>query len=127
MRGRSIIVRGVVLLSVLGGLEASGCGGAPDAVRDIAARKLRCGHDEIEVALNRETRTVREYAAGCNFMYTRVHCTDQGCKVAEAEPPCLGNLPCFEEDPETLTWRVADSDEKPRHTGAPSTRERAVH
>jgi hypothetical protein len=101
-------------LLAAGAWAAGGCAGAPDAVRDVAGRKLHCARDEIAVNLNRETRSVREYAAGCNFMYTLVHCTDQGCAPAEPEPPCIGNLPCFEEDPETLTWRLADVD-SPRH------------
>jgi hypothetical protein len=84
-------------------------------VRDIAVERLHCKNEELAVALNRETRSVREYAVGCNFMYTLVHCTDQACAPAEAKPPCVGNMPCFEEDPETLTWRLSGSDAPVRH------------
>jgi hypothetical protein len=89
---------------------ASGCASAPDAVRTVASSSLHCPREELEVALNRETHTVREYAVACNFMYTRVQCTDQGCHPAEVEPPCIGDMPCFKEDPETLTWKLAASD-----------------
>lgn len=56
--------------------------------------------------LNRTTPKVREYVVGCDFMYTRVHCTEQGCHPAEVKPPCIGDMPCFEEDPVTLEWRL---------------------
>src|SRR5262245_32529323 len=76
------------------------CAGAPDAVLDAGARNLHCPRSEIEVALNRETRSVREYAVACNFTYTLVHCTKSGCHPAPVRPPCVGDVPCFEEDPE---------------------------
>jgi len=94
---------------------ACGCASAPDGVRAVAARNLHCAPDEIEIALNRETGSVREYAAGCNFMYTRVHCTRDGCTPAEVVPPCIGKMPCFEEDPETLKWHLASRDLAPSH------------
>ncbi len=106
MRGRHLRL-GTALFLVLGAWAAGGCASAPDAVRDIGLRKLHCSRDDVEVALNRETPKVREYAVGCNFMYTLVHCTDQGCAPAAVKPPCIGDLPCFEEDPDTLTWRLA--------------------
>jgi hypothetical protein len=43
-------------------------------------------------------------------MYTRVHCTKAGCRSAPLEPPCVGNLPCFEEDPVTLEWRLPEKE-----------------
>lgn len=86
---------------------ASGCASAPDSVRDVASSALHCPREDLEVALNRQTHTVREYAVACNFMYTRVQCTAQGCHPAEVEPPCIGNMPCFKEDPETLTWKLS--------------------
>jgi hypothetical protein len=67
---------------------------------------LRCSESELEAGLNRETPKVREYIVGCNFVYTRVLCTDQGCRRAPPKPPCMGNLPCFEEDPVTLEWKL---------------------
>lgn len=85
------------------------CAGTPDAVIDAGARNLQCPRSEIEVALNRETRSVREYAVACNFTYTLVHCTKEGCALAPVKPPCVGDVPCFEEDPETLTWRMAEA------------------
>jgi hypothetical protein len=56
--------------------------------------------------LNRSTPMVREYLVGCDFMFTRVHCTEVGCYPAEVKPPCIGDKPCFEEDPMTLEWRL---------------------
>jgi hypothetical protein len=85
------------------------CAGTPDAVLDAGARNLHCPRSEIEVALNRETRSVREYAVACNFTYTLVHCTKSGCHPAPVRPPCVGDVPCFEEDPETLEWRMAEA------------------
>jgi len=117
MRGRTSIRRTATGLLLLGGTWAAGCASAPDAVKDLAVRKLHCANHEVEVALNRETRSVREYAVGCNFMYTLVHCTDQGCAPAETKPPCIGTMPCFEEDPETLTWRLAATDAPKRRAG----------
>jgi hypothetical protein len=85
------------------------CAGAPDVVIDTGARNLHCPRSEVEVALNRETRSVREYAVACNFTYTLVHCTKSGCQPAPVKPPCVGDVPCFEEDPETLQWRMAEA------------------
>jgi hypothetical protein len=108
MRGRELVRRvGFALFTTIG--SAAGCASAPAAVRDIAVRKLHCARDQVEVSLNRETPRVREYAAGCNFMYTRVLCTDQRCAPAETKPPCIGNMPCFEEDPDTLAWRLGNA------------------
>lgn len=85
-----------------------GCTRTPDAVIEAGARNLHCPRSELEVALNRETRSVREYAVACNFTYTLVHCTKSGCRPAPVKPPCVGDAPCFEEDPETLEWRMAE-------------------
>ncbi len=87
-------------------LGVASCASTPDAVLQAGASNLHCKNQELEVALNRETAVVREYAVACNFMYTRVHCTNGGCRPAPIEPPCVGNLPCFEEDPITLEWRL---------------------
>jgi hypothetical protein len=89
---------------------AAGCASAPDSVRDVASSSLHCPREELEVALNRQTHSVREYAVGCNFMYTRVQCSAAGCHPTEVEPPCIGNMPCFKEDPETLTWKLSEND-----------------
>jgi len=91
-------------------LGSSSCASAPDAVLEAGGRNLHCPRRELEVALNRETAQVREYAVACNFMYTRVHCTKTGCYSAPLEPPCVGNLPCFEEDPVTLEWRLPEKE-----------------
>jgi hypothetical protein len=91
-------------------LGSSSCASAPDAVLEAGGRNLQCPHRDLEVALNRETSLVREYAVACNFMYTRVHCKKNGCYSAPLEPPCVGNLPCFEEDPVTLEWRLPEKE-----------------
>jgi hypothetical protein len=101
-------VFGAVLFTV--GLAASSCASTPDAVLETGSRNLHCPRRELEVALNRETTQVREYAVACNFMYTRVHCTKGGCRSAPLEPPCVGNLPCFEEDPVTLECRLPEKE-----------------
>ena len=86
------------------------CVSAPDAVLETGGGNLHCPKSDLEVVLNRQTPAVREYAVACNFMYTRVHCTDSGCRPAPLEPPCVGNLPCFEEDPVTLEWRLPEKE-----------------
>jgi hypothetical protein len=97
------------VLSAFGFSFAAGCASTPDAVIDVGARNLHCPRSEIEVALNLETRLVREYAVACNFVYTLVHCSPSGCRPAAVKPPCFGgDLPCFEEDPETLEWKLAE-------------------
>ena len=102
-------------LGTLAGAPAvMACAGTPDAVVDVGARNLHCPRSEIEVALNRQTRTVREYAVACNFVYTMVHCSPSGCRPAPVKPPVIGDVAFFEEDPETLEWRIAE---------APSTRD----
>jgi hypothetical protein len=76
------------------------------AVMQMGSRNLRCPRSELSSELNRVTPTVREYVVGCDFMYTRVHCTEKGCHPAAVKPPCIGDMPCFEEDPVTLEWRL---------------------
>lgn len=102
-------LRGAGAVLVALALVPLACTRAPDAVIEAGARNLHCPRSEIEVALNRETRSVREYAVACNFTYTLVHCTDSGCRPAPVKPPCVGDAPCFEEDPETLEWRLAEA------------------
>jgi hypothetical protein len=93
----------LVFLSVL----APACAGSePAAVLQVGSRNLRCPRSEVSTELNRATPKVREYVVGCDFMYTRVHCTERGCHPAEVKPPCIGDMPCFEEDPVTLEWRL---------------------
>ena len=89
-------------------LVVTSCASTPDAVLETGGMNLSCPRKDLEVALNRETPVVREYAVACNFMYTRVHCTKTGCRSAPLEPPCVGNLPCFEEDPVSLEWRLKE-------------------
>jgi hypothetical protein len=105
-RRRAGAILGCVLL--FGTVSLTSCASAPDAVLETGGRNLHCGNNELEVVLNRETPVVREYAVACNFMYTRVHCTKTGCRSAPLEPPCVGNLPCFEEDPVSLEWRLKE-------------------
>ena len=77
----------------------------PTAVVQVASQRLTCPNDGTHVGLNRETPRVREWIVGCNFTYTRVHCTDTECHLALARPACLDNgRTCFEEDPVTLEW-----------------------
>jgi len=83
------------------------CAGSEEPrVLAAADRRLKCARSETETKLNRETPVVREYLVGCEFMFTRVHCTNEGCYPAEAEPPCIGELPCFKENPVTLRWEL---------------------
>lgn len=87
-------------------LGAAGCAAEPPAVAQIGSRNLKCQRSELQTTLSRTTLKVREYLVGCDFMYTRVHCTDTGCHPAEVKPPCIGDMACFEEDPITLEWRL---------------------
>ena len=100
------------ILSALTGCAAS----EPAAVVNVGSRNLRCPRSEVSTSLNRTTPVVREYLVGCDFMYTRVHCTDRGCYPAEVKPPCIGDAPCFEEDPVTLRWRL---EREVAHSGVP--------
>jgi hypothetical protein len=86
----------------------AGCA-ARDATsaRAVAATRLACPASELEVVLNRETRVTREWLAGCDFTYLRVHCRNGRCAPAETPPPCVGEGPCFEENPVTLQWELA--------------------
>lgn len=114
---------GAVLFGMALGIPS--CASAPDAVLETGSRNLHCPRSELEVALNRETSQVREYAVACNFTYTRVHCTKEGCRSAPLEPPCVGNLPCFEEDPITLEWRLPEKERlayAATHPGTPPAR-----
>jgi hypothetical protein len=70
----------------------------------VAANRLRCDPAVMAAGIERETPVVREWVVGCDFTYTRVHCTDAGCQQAPATPPCVGETPCLVEDPVTLRW-----------------------
>lgn len=110
------MLRAAVAIAVSVVFVAGCAGSAPDAVLQVGTRNLRCPRSEVSSELHRTTPKVREYLVGCDFMYTRVHCTDAGCHPAEIKPPCIGEGPCFEEDPVTLEWRlpkVAALDGKP--------------
>jgi hypothetical protein len=100
--------RGVLWVAALGAAFSLLSCASEESIRAraVVGQSLKCPNNELESGLNRETPKVREYVVGCNFMYERVHCTDQGCYRAPPEPPCMGNLPCFEEDPVTLEWSV---------------------
>jgi hypothetical protein len=90
-------------------LVAGGCAGTEQAtVLQVGAQNLKCPRSELETTLSRTTPKVREYLVGCDFMFSRVHCTDRGCRLADVKPPCIGDMPCFEEDPITLKWRLPD-------------------
>jgi hypothetical protein len=93
----------LIALSVWG--LASSCAHQESARAQLAAGDaLRCPKADIEAVLLRETPAVREWGIACDFTYTRVHCTDAGCRRAEPKPPCMGELTCFEENPTTLAW-----------------------
>ena len=100
-RFRGVAGLGIVLL--LG----SACAASAErpAALTVAARNLRCPRTEMEWVLNRETPKVREYLVGCDFTYTRIHCSGAGCVAAKPRPPCFGGG-CFEEDPVTLEWTL---------------------
>ena len=75
--------------------------------RDVAAPRMQCTPDELRSHLERETEVVREYYVGCEFVYVRVHCTDERCYPARSKPPCVGDVPCPVEDPVRLGWIYA--------------------
>jgi hypothetical protein len=88
-------------------LSFSGCANHESVQAKAAvADRLKCPSGDIEAGMNRKTARVREWYVGCDFVYTRVHCTDEGCQPAPTKPPCIGELPCFKEDPETLQWSL---------------------
>ncbi|HEX2732861.1 MAG TPA: hypothetical protein VHM70_14730 [Polyangiaceae bacterium] len=87
----------------------------PEALQanQVAAERLHCDPETMAAGVERETAQVREWIVGCNFTYTRVHCRGHSCYQAPPKPPCIGNLPCFVEDPVTLEWVLQDAP-KPR-------------
>ena len=88
---------------VFAGIPA--CASAPPPnVLAVGTEKLTCPRSEVETMLNRQTSKVREYYVGCNFIFTRVHCTETSCYVAKLKPPCIQDKYCFKEDPVTLEW-----------------------
>jgi hypothetical protein len=93
-----------VCLMILG---VAGCATQEaNRARTVAASRLACPNSELEVVLNRETQVTREWLAGCDFTYLRVHCRGGRCAPAETPPPCVGEGPCFEENPVTLRWEL---------------------
>lgn len=97
----------IVLVFLSLALGPSACASSePAGVLQVGSRNLKCQRSEVATTLNRTTPKVREYLVGCDFMYTRVQCTDSECHPAQVKPPCIGDLPCFEEDPVTLEWRL---------------------
>ena len=88
-------------------LVATGCASQEAArAKAIAASDRTCSEHELSAGIERETEEVREWIVGCNFTYVRVHCTDDSCVRAEPKPPCMGDLPCFVENPVTLKWEL---------------------
>jgi hypothetical protein len=102
----SILTLGALTLGTLAG--CSWGSNEPPAVLSLGARNLRCQRSEVETALHRESSKVREYYVGCDFMYTRVLCSDEGCHPAKPQPPCYGGG-CFKEDPLTFEWELDES------------------
>ena len=101
-------MRNAVITSLLFAVWVWGCAASAEQVQvlQVGSQNLRCPTSELASTLNRTTPRVREYLVGCDFMYSRVHCTERGCHLAEVKPPCIGEGPCFEEDPVTLEWRL---------------------
>jgi hypothetical protein len=102
----------VAVLGILSGVFAGipACASAPPPnVLAVGTQNLKCPRSEVETMLNRQTSKVREYYVGCDFMFTRVHCTMASCYVAKIQPPCIDGKYCFKEDPVTLDW-VLESD-----------------
>ena len=78
----------------------------PVGVRSVAQRQLKCAADDIYAVVNRTTPRVQEWLDGCEFYYTRVLCSSEGCRVPTPKPPCFGENECFKEDPTTLEWTL---------------------
>src|SRR5262245_16068338 len=78
----------------------------PPGVRSVAQRQLKCAPDDVYAVINRTTPRVQEWIVGCEFYYTRVLCSANGCQVPSPKPPCFGDQECFEEDPMTLEWTL---------------------
>ena len=97
----------VVLAGLCGWILASCSNQEAMRARDVAQSRLKCPMGDVAVGLNRQTPQVREWVVGCNFMYMRVHCKGNACYPARPKPPCVGDMPCFEEDPVTLDWTLA--------------------
>lgn len=102
---------GVGLILVLAGVAVSignvSCAShAPSGVKSVAQRQLRCSADDIYAVVNRTTPRVQEWIVGCEFYYTRVLCSSEGCRIPTPKPPCFGESECFEEDPTTLEWTL---------------------
>ena len=100
---------GPILAVAVGGATAGSAGCAssePIGVRNVAQHQLKCASDDIYAVVNRTTPRVREWIVGCEFYYTRVLCSAEGCRVPTPKPPCFGDHECFEEDPVTLDWTL---------------------
>lgn len=83
--------------------------GEPARAKLVASHRIQCAdRDQLHAGLNRKTPLVREWIVGCDFMYIRVHCTNEGCYPAEARPPCVEGVECLVEDPVTLEWKLAE-------------------
>lgn len=79
--------------------------GEQAGVLQIGSRNLKCQRSELASVLTRESTRTREYYVACDFMYTRVLCSDKGCRSARPRPPCFGGG-CFKEDAETFEWEL---------------------
>ena len=97
----------LALLTVGAALGSVGCvSHDPPGVRSVAQRQLKCAPDDVYAVINRTTPRVQEWIVGCEFYYTRVLCSANGCQVPTPKPPCFGDQECFEEDPMTLEWTL---------------------
>ena len=98
---------GGILLIGFSVLVTYGCANEESVrAKAVVGDSFKCPTSELEAGVSRETPQVREWIVGCNFIYARVHCRDGRCYRAPVEPPCMGDLPCFEEDPVTLEWNL---------------------
>jgi hypothetical protein len=104
--------RSLFAISLVASCLAACARDAPLAAVNAGMHNLKCPRSDIETSLVRQTPKVREYVVACDFMYTRVHCSDHGCQPAPLQPPCTGDL-CFEEDPVTLQWKPKTVDRSP--------------
>jgi hypothetical protein len=74
-------------------------------VLHVGAQNLKCQRSELDSVLTRESTKTREYYVACDFMFTRVLCSDKGCRPGRPQPPCFGGG-CFKENAETFEWEL---------------------
>jgi hypothetical protein len=104
---------GFLLLFALSVPAMDGCANEESVrAKKVVGDSFKCPMGELEAGVARETPKVREWIVGCNFVYARIHCSDGRCYRAPPVPPCIGELPCFKEDPVTLEWNLDEKTAK---------------